>query len=285
MPGAKTAEDDREFEQLSLDVGLIPSTAESPGAASDYVLAEHSFSVSLRELPVEEHPRERLLEFGASVLSTAELFTILIGTRQGTGKFSALGLGQQLLRVLGADGMDPFRRLREIGVEELTTVVGIGPAKAAAIVAAVELGKRIFHPKPEKRTVIDDPAVAVAALSQDLMWRSQECFAIALLDVKHRLLGTQVVTIGTATETLVHPRDVFKAAIHRGATRIIIAHNHPSGSVEPSATDLELTRQFLQAALMIGIPVLDHLILGSGEFCSLRQTTGLWHEISQQEST
>ena len=276
MPAAKTAEDDREFEQLSLDVGLTPSISESSEVVSDYALANHSYNDSLRELPVEAHPRERLLEYGASVLSTAELLTILIGTRQRIDKLPALGLGYQLLQLLGADGMDPFRRLREISIEEMTTVAGIGPAKAAAIIAAVELGKRVFHPKPEKRTVIDDPAVAVAALSQDLMWRSQECFAIALLDVKHRLLGTQVVTIGTATETLAHPRDVFKAAIHRGATRIIVAHNHPSGSLIASQADLDLTRQLLKAADILGIPLLDHLILGNGDFVSLRQTTDLW---------
>ena len=205
----------------------------------------------------------------------------MVGTGQRVGKFSALALGQHLLQILGADGIDPLRRLRGITVEELTTVLGIGPAKAATLVAAIELGKRVFLPKPEKRTVIDDPGLAVEALSQDLMWRSQECFALVLLDVKHRLLGTQVVTIGTATETLAHPREVFRAAIHRGATRIIVAHNHPSGAVEPSPEDIALTKQLLQAALVVGIPVLDHLILGGGQYCSLRQTTKLWQENPQ----
>jgi len=281
MPEVRGAEGDEEFEQLSLDVGLTPLASDIPEPASDYVLAEHSFDFRLKDLPATERPRDRLLEVGPSALSTAELLTLLIGTGQGGGKLSALGLGQHLLQVLGADGMNPLKRLREITVEELTTVLGIGPAKATAIVAAIELGKRVFHPKPEKRTVIDDPAVAVAALSQELMWRNQECFAIVLLDVKHQLLGTQVVTIGTATETLAHPRDVFRVAIHRGATRIIVAHNHPSGSVDPSPEDLALTKQLLEAASVVGIPVLDHLILGGGHFCSLRQTTNLWRETPQ----
>ncbi len=99
---------------------------------------------------------------------------------------------------------------------------------------------------------------------------------MVLLDVKHRLLGTHVVSIGTATETLTRPRDVFRVAIRRGATRITIAHNHPSGSVEPSSEELVLTKQFLQAASVLGILVLDHLILGSGQYCSLWQTTSLW---------
>jgi DNA repair protein RadC len=188
---------------------------------------------------------------------------------------------EHLLHILSADGLDPLKRLREMTVEELTAVPGVGLAKATVILAAVELGKRVFLAKPEKRTVVDDPNVAVEALSQDLMWQSQERFAVVLLDVKHRLLGTHVVSIGTATETLAHPRDVFRVAIRRDATRIIIAHNHPSGSVEPSPEDLALTRQFLEAASVLGVPVLDHLILGSGQYCSLRQTTNLWQEHPQ----
>jgi len=131
------------------------------------------------------------------------------------------------------------------------------------------------------RTVIDDPSVAAAALSSDLMWQAQERFAVLLLDVKHRLMGTQIITIGTATETLASPRDIFREVLRQGATRVIVAHNHPSGSVEPSPEDITLTRQLLEGAQLLGIPLLDHLILGHGEFRSLRQTTPLWQEYPQ----
>jgi DNA repair protein RadC len=158
-------------------------------------------------------------------------------------------------------------------------IPGIGPAKATTILAAIELGKRAFQSRPLERTVIDDPSVAAAALSNDLMWQAQERFAVVLLDTKHRLIGTQVISIGTATETLAHPRDIFREVIRQGATRAIVAHNHPSGIVEPSAEDISLTRQLLAGAQFLGIPLLDHLILGNGDFLSLRQATTLWEEL------
>lgn len=113
------------------------------------------------------------------------------------------------------------------------------------------------------------------------MWQSQERFAVVLLDVKNRLLGTQVITIGTATETLAHPRDIFREVIRHGATRAIISHNHPSGNLDPSPEDIALTRQLLAGAQFLSIPLLDHLILGNGDYRSLRQTTALWEEYPQ----
>jgi DNA repair protein RadC len=129
--------------------------------------------------------------------------------------------------------------------------------------------------------VVDDPSVAAAALSHELMWQTQERFAVLFLDIKHRILGMKVITIGTATETLAHPRDIFREVLRHGATRIIIAHNHPSGSLDPSQEDIHLTRQLLAAADLLGVPILDHLILGNGDFSSLRQTTSLWQDLSE----
>jgi DNA repair protein RadC len=162
-------------------------------------------------------------------------------------------------------------------------IPGIGPAKATSILAAIELGKRVFQFRPAPQTVVDDPAVAAAALAGELMWQPQERFAVLLLDVKHRLQGIQVISIGTATETIAHPRDIFREVIRHGATRTIVAHNHPSGNLEPSPEDLELTRQLLAGAQLLGIPLLDHLILGNGEHTSLRQTTLLWDEYPQAD--
>ncbi len=242
-----------------------------------------TYSLRVADMPAEERPRERLRSFGPKTLATAELIAILLGTGQGAGGLSAVGLGQYLLQELGKHQRDPLSVLRETSVSELTKIPGIGPAKAATILAAIELGKRAFQSRPTDRTVVDDPAVAAAALSQDLMWQTQERFAVLLLDVKHRLLGTQVITIGTATETLAHPRDIFREVLRQGATRIIVAHNHPSGSVEPSNEDINLTRQLLAGSSFLGIPLLDHLILGNGDFLSLRQTTNLWNECPQEE--
>ena len=137
--------------------------------------------------------------------------------------------------------------------------------------------------RPPDKAIIDSPETAVAALSNELMWSGQERFAILLLDVKNRLLGTQLITIGTATETLAPPREIFREVLKQGATKTIVAHNHPSGSTQASQADLELTRQLLSGAKLLGIPLLDHVILAGGSWSSIRQTTDLWHECPQED--
>jgi DNA repair protein RadC len=218
---------------------------------------------------------------GPKILATAELIAILLGTGQGPGKLSAVGLGQYILQHLGKGQCDPLAALRDVTPAELMEIPGVGPAKATTILAAIELGKRAFLSRPSDGTVIDSPMSAAAALSQDLMWQNQERFAVLLLDVKNKLLGTKVITIGTATETLASPRDIFREVIRQGATRVIVAHNHPSGSLEPSEADIELTRQLLAGAELLAIPILDHLILGNGNHQSLREITTLWDNCSQ----
>lgn len=236
-----------------------------------------TYSLRIADLPLSERPRERLLAVGAKNLATAELIAILLSTGQGKGKLSAIGLGQHILKQLSHNRSDSFDVLRDVKPQELMQISGVGPAKAATIVAAIELGKRTFQFRPPEKAVIDSPAAAAAALSQELMWQDRERFAVVMLDVKNRLIGTQVVTIGTATETLVHPREVFRESIRQGACKLIIAHNHPSGNLEPSDADIELTKQLLLGADYLDIPLLDHLILGNGDHQSLRQLTDLWN--------
>lgn len=243
-----------------------------------------TYSIRIADLPTSERPRERLMARGSQHLTDAELLAILLGTGQGAGKLSAVGLGQLILQTLSTDlhkQQDPLGVLRDITLPELTKIHGVGPAKAATILAAIELGKRVLRSRPPDFTVVDSPDIAAAALGKDLMWQEREHFAVLLLDVKHRLLGTQVISIGTATETLAHPREIFREILRRGATRAIIAHNHPSGSLEPSEEDLHLTRQLLTVAQSLGVPLLDHLILGHGDYRSLRQTTHLWDDHPQ----
>lgn len=239
------------------------------------------YSLRIKDLPNSERPRIRLIEHGAQNLSNSELLSILLGTGQGASGLSAVGLAQLILQELGEGQMDPLKRLQDATIQELTSISGVGIAKASTILAAIELGKRVYHLRPSERAVIDDPAIAAVVLSNDLMWQSQERFATLLLDVKNRLIGHQVISLGTATETLAHPRDIFREVLRRGAVRVIVAHNHPSGVLEPSSEDIDLTRQLLQGAQFLSIPLLDHLILGNGNFTSLRQTTGLWYEFPQ----
>ncbi|MGB8699524.1 MAG: DNA repair protein RadC [Thermosynechococcaceae cyanobacterium] len=242
-----------------------------------------TYTLRVADLPMGDRPRERLLERGAHSLTEAELIAILLGTGQGPGKLSAVGLGQHLLQQLGQHQRNPLAVLRDIHPAELMQIPGIGPAKATTIIAAIELGKRAFTCLPDAPTVVENPETAAAVLANHLMWQSQERFAVLLLDIKHRLVGTQIISIGTATETIAHPRDIFREAIRQGATRTIVAHNHPSGQLDPSPEDLALTRQLLTGAQVLGVPILDHLILGNGNYASLRQTTTLWEECPQDE--
>jgi DNA repair protein RadC len=242
-----------------------------------------TYSLRIADIPTSERPRERLLNFGAKHLSNAELIAILLATGQGKGKLSAIGLGQHILQELSKHKREPLDVLREISPQELMAIPGIGPAKATTILAAVELGKRSFQVRPMEKVIIDSPLAAATALSHDLMWQQQERFAVILLDVKNRLVGTKVVTVGTATETLVHPREIFREVIKQGATKLIVAHNHPSGNVEPSPEDIDSTEQLLKGAQYLSIPLLDHIILGNGDHQSLRQTTNLWERYPQND--
>ena len=242
-----------------------------------------TYNLRIADIPETERPRERLLSLGTKALSNAELLALLIGTGQGHGKLSAIGLGQHILQQLSESQREPLEVLRDIHPQELKKIHGIGDAKAATILAGIELGKRAYQSRPVERTPIDSPKAAADALSHHLMWEQQEKFAVLMLDVKNRLIGTQVITVGSAIETLAPPREIFREVIRQGATRAIVAHHHPSGSLDPSSEDLQLTRQLLGGAQFLQIPLLDHLILGHGGFSSLRQTTSLWNECPQSD--
>jgi DNA repair protein RadC len=242
-----------------------------------------TYSLRIADIPADERPRERLMSVGSKNLSNAELLAILLATGQGKGKLSAVGLGQHILNELSKYQRDPLDLLREISPRELTAIHGIGPAKATTILAAIELGKRAYQLRPNEKMVVDSPAAVVSALSGELMYQAQERFAVVLLDVKNQVIGTKVITIGTATETLVHPREIFREVVKQGAIRLIVAHNHPTGSLQPSNEDIHLTEQLLQGATYLAIPLLDHLILGNGNYQSLRQITALWEKYPQED--
>jgi DNA repair protein RadC len=237
-----------------------------------------TYTLRIADIPISERPRERLLTVGAKNLATAELIAILLGTGQGKGKLSAVGLGQHILQELSQYQRDPLDVLRDISPQELIKIHGVGTAKATTILAAIELGKRAFQFSPKERALINNPDAAAAILSHELMWQKQEKFAVILLDTRNCLIGTQVITIGIATETLAHPREIFREAIKQGATKLIIAHNHPTGNLQPSPDDINLTERLLQGAQYLEIPLLDHLILGNGNHQSIREITNLWKD-------
>lgn len=220
----------------------------------------------LRDVPVEDRPRERLLRHGSNALSDRELLAILIGS--GTRRASALALAE---RVLASGLHDVAAR----SVLALSAERGLGPAKAARILAGLELGARLASRSGPSPPALRTPEDAARHLLPRYAGRSVETFGLLALDVRHRLRREAVISVGCLTASLVHPREVFQEAVLARAAALVLFHNHPSGDPEPSAEDLALTRRFVAAGALMGIEVLDHLILGAGRFVSLKQRGAL----------
>lgn len=214
---------------------------------------------TIKQLPPELRPRERLLEAGPSALSDGELLGLLfsIGSREKT----AVELAGEVISEAGG-----LHGLYDVSVHELMRVNGIGEAKACIILAAVELGRRIGQVRNPGRPVISSPADVERLLRGRIANLDRENFVVVLLNTKNEVIGTSTVSVGTLGASLVHPREVFKPAVRASAASVILAHNHPSGKVEPSREDREVTRRLGEAAGILGIEVLDHVIVGDGYF-------------------
>ncbi|WP_347404907.1 DNA repair protein RadC [Nodosilinea sp. LEGE 06152] len=273
-----------EWSQLSFFGEEESSSEGSTRYAATELSGPREHSLRIQDMYEEDRPRQRLAAYGPKALSNAELLSILLGSGHHSTGLSAVDLAHSILGELSQAGEDALRRLQHLSMEELLAMRGVGPAKAAIVIAAIELGKRAFIQPTQVRTRVDDPNVAASLLSHDLMWETEERFAVLMLNVRHHFLAKRVLTIGSQTETLAHPRDIFGEALRHRAVRIIVAHNHPSGALEPSPEDLALTKQLLQCGKILSVPVLDHLILGDGRFQSLRQTTTLWQDYPQENT-
>ena len=203
-----------------------------------------------------------------STLAKANLIDTLLGSGLGTEILSGL---------VGEAEVSPRNLSDRLRVAIRAGALPLTPKRLQKLQAALELGRQLYVEETPPGDVLDDPYTA-AAVFNCIAWEPVEKFAIACMDVKHRLLSCCVISSGTATETCVHPREVFSAAMRAGGTRCIVAHNHPSGSTEPSKEDIELTKQLLAASKVMGIPILDHLVVSRGASTSLRTTTALWQE-------
>jgi DNA repair protein RadC len=217
---------------------------------------------SVKHWPRDERPRERLLSHGPSTLSDAQLLAIII--RNGRAGRSAVDLGRELLERFGS-----LAGIEQAGMKEICEVEGIGPAKAAEIKAAVELGRRYQKPSLAGASFCSSSDVA-AYYRPRMKDLKKEIFRCALLDTKNALIREEVVSIGSLSASIVHPRDTFKAAVRESAAAVIFIHNHPSGDIKPSQEDILLTRRLVQAGEVIGIQVLDHIIIGDGDHFSFR---------------
>ena len=214
---------------------------------------------TIKQLPPELRPRERLLEAGPSALSDGELLGLLFGI--GSREKTAVELAGEIISEAGG-----LHGLYNVSVHELMRANGIGEAKACIILAAVELGRRIGRVRNPGRPVISSPADVERLVRGRIANLDRENFVVVLLNTKNEVIETPTVSIGTLGASLVHPREVFKPAIRASAASVILAHNHPSGKVEPSREDREVTRRLGEAAGILGIEMLDHVIVGDGYF-------------------
>ena len=222
--------------------------------------------ILIKDLPIEERPRERLIAYGASALSNAELLAILL--RTGTKKQSALMLAKSILKIT-----DGLKHLNEILINELIEIPGIGSSKAVQILASIELGKRVSQSlliKESKLQTVKTPKDCFNLLGNELKYLKQEHFIVLSLDVKQKLIAKDTIFIGALDASLVHPREVFRMAVKRMAASIICVHNHPSHDIEPSLPDIMITKQIMEASIMMDIPLLDHVIIGGNNYSSLK---------------
>lgn len=231
----------------------------------------------LKDLPAAGRPRERLMAAGPAALSEAELLATLVGT--GDASRSAVGIAEALLgRHATPDEPTGLRGLALSRPAELAAEPGMGPAKVARVVAALELGRRAARLDAPTRSTIQSPSDAWRLLAPRLTHLDREHFLALLLNSKHGVIDVALVAIGTLNATLVHPREVFKEAIRHSAAAVVLAHNHPSGDPTPSPEDHALTAQLLAAGEILGIRVMDHLVLGEARYVSLRETSRLWSD-------
>ncbi|HET6871358.1 MAG TPA: DNA repair protein RadC [Sporolactobacillaceae bacterium] len=220
--------------------------------------------IKVRDVPLEERPRERLVKYGAHVCSNQELLAIIL--RTGSKEESVIQLAERLLTT-----MNGISNLREATVEELVKIKGIGPTKAIQLLATIELGKRLLNERRHEKQAIRSPKDGADYVMEDLRHLSQEHFVALYLNTKNQVIHQQTVFIGSLNASIVHPREVFKEALKRSAASLVCFHNHPSGDPTPSREDIEVTKRLVDCGIMLGIEVLDHIIIGDKKYVSLKE--------------
>jgi len=223
-----------------------------------------SHTLMLREIPNEERPRERLLQFGAEALNNAELLAILL--RTGTLAESSVKLAGNVLAAAGG-----LRNMIDMSIEQMTAIRGIGNAKALQLKAGIELGRRLARTGLEDTPAITSPRDAAELVMDELRYLQKEHFIVLFLNTKNRVVGKETLSIGSLNASIVHPREVFLSAIKRSSASIICAHNHPSGDPTPSQEDIQVTKRLADAGTLLGIELLDHLIIADRSFVSLKE--------------
>ena len=228
--------------------------------------SDQPYSLRIRDLPEEDKPREKLRKQGPAALKNYELMAVILG--KGTRREGVLELSQRIMAQYGDQAI-----FSEGDVGKIEEVLGLSPVKACQVVAAFELGKRVFGRQSE--VFLRSPE-EVFDYARDMARLRQEHLRGLYLDTRNKLIRDEVITIGTLNESLAHPREIFHPAVEAHAAAIILVHNHPSGDPFPSRDDIELTKQILEASKIMEIDVLDHVIIGEGRYYSLKEKTELW---------
>ena len=230
----------------------------------------------LKDLPPDARPREKLLARGPGALSDAELLALLL--RTGIKGKGVLQMADELLHLKrkdsgsdGIDGFDGIAGLLHATADDLKRVKGLGPAKRSELVAVLELARRAMAQQLKERTALQSPEAVKQYLQLNLGARQHEIFAVLFLDNQHRMLALEELFRGTLTQTSVYPREVVLRALHHHAAGVVLAHNHPSGAVQPSRADEALTKALRSALALIDVRVLDHVIVGPGQALSMAE--------------
>ena len=225
---------------------------------------QQTYHISLKELPSDQRPREKLIQYGPQALKDSELLAIILTTGI-RGKFSVLELSDFLFKLYGTKGLS-----KEKSVTELMKNTGLPKVKATQVIACMELGRRIFYEDKSRVPTIKTPEEVFRYLAE-MQKLTKEQFRGLYLNTRNRLIHDEVISMGSLNLSVVHPREVFRPAVEYGAAAVILAHNHPSGDPEPSPEDIKITKQLVEAGKLMEIEVLDHLIIGEEKFVSLKE--------------
>ena len=218
----------------------------------------------IKELPIQERPRERLKKYGAASLSNAELLAIVL--RTGAAAESVLNLSAKLLVRFGS-----INGLARAGFGELCSERGLGEAKAAQLKAALELGRRILSIQPEDRVVVKSPDSVANLLQAEMAFLEQEELRLVLLNTKNQVLAVSQLYKGSVSTSLIRVSELFREAVRENCPALVVVHNHPSGDPTPSPEDIKITEQIVKAGKLLDIEVLDHLIIGHQRYVSLKE--------------
>ncbi len=244
----------------------MTSSVTTPGTSSAPTEHHGPHQPTIREMPTQERPRERLVEYGSKHLSNTELIAILL--RTGSTGENVISLSSLLLTKFGG-----LAGLGKAAFAELCGERGLSEAKACQLLAALELGRRFISLAPEERIIINTPQDAANLVTGEMGTLDQEHLRVILLNTRNEVLSTHEVYVGNVNSSVVRPAEVFRPAVRNNAPSLIVVHNHPSGNPAPSDDDIAITEDLVAAGKLLGIDVLDHLIVGSGQrYVSMNET-------------